>query len=225
VKSDAPAQDAGALFAQLNSIGSGDTKLALRHVESHEKTKNRKAEEKVSTVGEIKSKAVKKSRITGKPSLELRDSKWMVENYDGNKELTVEITSTKEACYIHMCDNCNVIIKGKFNSVTMDNCVKTNLIFDTVVASVEVVNCKSIKVQVNGQVPTMLVDKTDGCGIYLSKTSLHTTIVSSKSSEMNVSVPTGDEDEMKEMPIPEQFVTVYDQKSGKIETESNAHLG
>lgn len=223
--STAPKEEAGALFAQLNAIGSGETKLALKHVQNHEKTKNRSAEERVSTVGEIKAKVVKKSRITGKPLCELSSSKWMVENNEGNKDLVVEITSTKEAVYIHMCDNCNITIKGKFNSVTMDNCVKTNLIFDTVVASVEVVNCKSIKVQVHGQVPTMLIDKTDGAGIYLSKTSLHTTIVSSKSSEMNVSVPVGEEDELKEMPIPEQFVTVYDPKSGKIKTESNAHLG
>jgi len=221
---NAPTQDAGALFAQLNAIGSGESKLALRHVQNHEKTKNRKEEDKKATVGEIKAKVVKKSRITGVAKAELSDNKWMVENQDGNKNIVIEITSTKEAVYIFMCDNSNIIVKGKFNSVVMDNCQKSNLIFDTIVASVEVVNCKSVKVQCQVSVPTMLIDKTDGFHVYLAKTSLHTTIVSSKSSEMNVSVPLGDDDQ-KEMPIPEQFVTTYDEKTGRLKTESNAHMG
>jgi len=218
------AVDAGALFSQINSIGSGQTKLQLRHVKNEEKTKNRKPEEKVATVGEITSKKVAKKRITGKPRIELQDSKWFVENQDGNKDIVIEITGTKEAVYINLCDNCNVTIKGKFNQVVMDNCVKTNLIFDTVVASSELVNCKSVKVQVLGKVPTILVDKVDGFHVYLSKDSLDTVIVSSKSSEMNVSVPI-ENDEFKEMPIPEQFQTRFDQKKGTIVTETNSHLG
>lgn len=43
--------------------------------------------------------------------------------------------------------------------------------------------------QVLGKVPTISVDKTDGCQIYLSPESLNVEIVSSKSSEMNVLVP------------------------------------
>ena len=37
--------------------------------------------------------------------------------------------------------------------------------------------------------PTINVDKTDGCMMYLSKDSLKTEIVSAKSSEMNVLIP------------------------------------
>jgi len=106
----------------------------------------------------------------------------------------------------------------------MDDCQKTSLVFEQIVASVEVVNCRSVKVQVTGQVPTMLIDKTDGIQIFLSETSLHTTIVTSKSSEMNVSVPEGD-DELKEMPIPEQYVSFYDRNSKKLVTNTNSHLG
>lgn len=43
--------------------------------------------------------------------------------------------------------------------------------------------------QVINKVPTVSIDKTDGCMVYLSKESLHTQIVSAKSSEMNVLVP------------------------------------
>lgn len=37
--------------------------------------------------------------------------------------------------------------------------------------------------------PTVSIDKTDGCQMYLSKESLGVEIISSKSSEMNVSIP------------------------------------
>lgn len=43
--------------------------------------------------------------------------------------------------------------------------------------------------QVMGKVPTISINKTDGCHVYLSKDSLSCEIVSAKSSEMNVLVP------------------------------------
>lgn len=45
-----------------------------------------------------------------------------------------------------------------------------------------------------GKVPTISIDKTDGCQMYLSPESLDVEIVSSKSSEMNVLVPQGNGD-------------------------------
>lgn len=38
--------------------------------------------------------------------------------------------------------------------------------------------------------PTVSIQKTDGCQVYLSKESLDAEIVTSKSSEMNLLVPT-----------------------------------
>lgn len=40
-----------------------------------------------------------------------------------------------------------------------------------------------------GKVPTISINKTDGCHVYLSKNSLDCEIVSAKSSEMNVLIP------------------------------------
>lgn len=37
--------------------------------------------------------------------------------------------------------------------------------------------------------PTVAIDKTDGCQTYLSATSLNTVFTTAKSSEMNVSFP------------------------------------
>ena len=48
--------------------------------------------------------------------------------------------------------------------------------------------------QVLTKVPTISIDKTDGCQIYLNQASLDVSIVSAKSSEMNVLVPKADGD-------------------------------
>lgn len=77
--------------------------------------------------------------------------------------------------------------------------------------------------KVLGKVPTISIDKTDGCQMYLSPESLEVEIVSSKSSEMNVLVPKGNGDYVKrffvsdylfsifffqtEYPVPEQYKT------------------
>ena len=45
-----------------------------------------------------------------------------------------------------------------------------------------------------GKVPTVSIDKTDGCMVYLSKDSLDATVVTAKSSEMNILVPKDDGD-------------------------------
>ena len=53
--------------------------------------------------------------------------------------------------------------------------------------------CIFLFIQVLGKVPTISIDKTDGCQMYLSKDSIATEIISAKSSEMNVLIPNGDD--------------------------------
>ena len=71
-------------------------------------------------------------------------------------------------------------------------------------------------VQVLGKVPTISVDKTDGCQMFLNAASVEAEIVTAKSSEMNVLIPKGED--FVEMPIPEQFKTVV--KGGKLVTSA-----
>ena len=47
--------------------------------------------------------------------------------------------------------------------------------------------------QVTGTVPTISIDKTDGCQMYLSKEALGVEIVTAKASEMNVAIPDGED--------------------------------
>uniref|UniRef100_A0A2I3HQP6 CARP motif domain-containing protein n=1 Tax=Nomascus leucogenys TaxID=61853 RepID=A0A2I3HQP6_NOMLE len=64
---------------------------------------------------------------------------------------------------------------------------------------------ESITFQVMSKVPTISINKTDGCHAYLSKNSLDCEIVSAKSSEMNVLIPTEGGD-FNEFPISSTFL-------------------
>ena len=64
-----------------------------------------------------------------------------------------------------------------------------------VCVSPQIVNCKGLQVQVKGSVPSVAIDKTDGCQVYLSYASTGAQIVTSKSSELNVSFPQSEDPE------------------------------
>lgn len=44
-----------------------------------------------------------------------------------------------------------------------------------------------------GRCPTITVDRTDGCQVYLSRESLAAQIVTSRSTEVNVLIPSGED--------------------------------
>uniref|UniRef100_A0A8C2KWJ9 Adenylyl cyclase-associated protein n=1 Tax=Cyprinus carpio TaxID=7962 RepID=A0A8C2KWJ9_CYPCA len=146
------------------------------------------------------------------PVLELEGKKWRVEHQEQSHDLVIEETELRQVVYVFSCSNSTLQIKGKGNSIIMDNCKKLGLVFDSVVGIVEIINSRDIQLQVMGKVPTISINKTEGCHVYLSKDSLDCEIVSAKSSEMNVLVPEG-EDDYREFPIPEQFKTVWDGSS------------
>ncbi|XP_017294557.1 adenylyl cyclase-associated protein 1 [Kryptolebias marmoratus] len=143
------------------------------------------------------------------PVLELEGKKWRVENQEGAQDLVIRDTELKQVVYAFKCNQSTLQVKGKINSITIDSCKKMGLVFDDVVGIVDVINCKDVKVQVLGKIPTISINKTDGCHVYLSKDSLSCEIISAKSSEMNILVPNKD-GEFTELPVPEQFKTVWD---------------
>merc|ERR1711983_562377 len=148
------------------------------------------------------------------PKLELEGKKWAVEYFKGNPNLVVEGTETNQSIYVFRCENSTLKVEGKVNNIVVDGCKKMAVVFDNVVSSCEFINCQSVQMQVLGKVPTISIDKTDGCQMFLSKDSLNTEIITAKSSEMNVMIPT--DDDFVEQPVPEQFKTVV--KGVKLST-------
>lgn len=150
--------------------------------------------------------SIKSNVSTLPPKLVLEGNKWLVEHQNDRHDLKITDTNMRYTVYIYKCSNSTIHIQGKVNSIVLDQCTKVGLQFTAVVSMVEFINCRSVKAQVIETVPTIQIEKTDGCHIYLSKSSLHTEFITSKSSEMTVNIPTHD-GEFKENPIPEQFKT------------------
>lgn len=152
----------------------------------------------------------------GLPILEYqqRGTKWVVENqtkesamqYGDNGLLSIDVTDPKQQVYVYNCDEVTIKVNGgKLKSLIIDKCEKVNVVFDTVISGCEIVNSKKIGTQVDGVCPVFTIDKTIGVTVWLSEASCAVSSFStSLSSEMNISIPDGDD--RKEMPIPEQFV-------------------
>lgn len=143
--------------------------------------------------------------LKGPAKLEFQEgaSKWLVEYQTA--PVSININEKKETVYIFGCVGATVEVKGKCKSIVVDSCKKTVVYFDSAFASCEVVNSQRMQIHCRESVPSVAVDKTDGIIVHLPATSMHTEIVASKSSEMNVSWPDENGD-MVEKPIPEQYV-------------------
>lgn len=166
---------------------------------------------KVENASEAKESTIKPNELKAIPTTktaicEKRSDNWFIE-YQHDNVTTVSDTHLRQKVYIFGCTDASIVIEGKVNTITLDSCKTTKLLFDNVVSSLEIINSKSIQAQCKGIVPSVAIDKTDGCIVYVSWEGREVNFITSKSSEMNVSLPSGPgSDEMIERPLPEQFV-------------------
>ena len=65
-----------------------------------------------------------------------------------NREIVIEGAELQQSVYVYKCSGCTVQVRGKCSNIVLDQCSKTGLVFDSVVAGVELVNCQSVQVQV-----------------------------------------------------------------------------
>jgi len=229
----AKAAEPDAMSKLLQQINQGtDVTKGLRKVSKDQMTHKNPELRKHHTAVPFKPKAAeykpvgmaKKAAPKMPPKFLLEDGKkWVVEFQEG-ANLTIDDTNMKQIVYIYKCNKSTIQVKGKVNSIILDSCKKTGLVFDALVSGSEVVNCQSVQVQAQGQCPTVSIDKTDGCIVYLHKDCLDCQIVTAKSSEMNVSVPRDDGD-YDEHPIVEQFRSYWCSTKKVFVTECVDSLG
>ncbi|TKR81509.1 hypothetical protein L596_015369 [Steinernema carpocapsae] len=221
-KPAAPDTDRQALFAELNkgeAITAGLKKVTA-DMQTHKNPSLReKSTVPVKDAPRAAASAAPKQEVVKPPRIELEQGKqWNVEYFKNNREIVVEVKDMKQTIYIYKCENSVIQVKGKLNSITLDSCKKTSVVFENLLSQVEVINCQSVQIQTQGHMPTLSIQKTDGCMVYLSKESMDAEIVTSKSSEMNVLVPHGEDGEFVEYPVPEQFKTIFNLNKKKLET-------
>uniref|UniRef100_A0A7S4M8K8 Adenylyl cyclase-associated protein n=1 Tax=Vannella robusta TaxID=1487602 RepID=A0A7S4M8K8_9EUKA len=214
--------DVNALFSEINkgtAISSG-----LKKVTSDMKTKNRDPKERSAVVKAAPKKAParKKPVKRGTPKFALEGNKWVCEFQDDNKSMVIEETEPKHTVYLYKNDNCVVNVKGqKVNSICIDSCNKTGIVFNNCIAVVEVINCNGVEIQCQGRVPAFAIDKCSSIQVILSKECLEAEIVTSKSDQVNICIP-GDDGDLMELAVPEQYKTTI--KDNKLETGCVEHV-
>ncbi|OQE23646.1 hypothetical protein PENSTE_c008G07700 [Penicillium steckii] len=231
----APAPDMSAVFDQLNqgeAITSG-----LRKVEKSEMTHKNPGLRAGSTAPEGSSANRGKSPAPNKkpkpenmrarkpPRKDLEGTKWLVENFEGSNEI-IEIPAQKNhSILISRCNKCIIKVPNKANAIAIDNCHGLSIIVDSLVSSLDVIKSPKFALQIDGVVPTVLLDQVDGATVFLGQQSLATEVFTSKSTAVNVNLPPkeGTDEDTKECPIPEQFKSFV--KDGKLVTEIVEHAG
>lgn len=115
-------------------------------------------------------------------------------------------------------------IKGKCNSIFINECQKTNLVAESLVSSIDIIKSNNFAIQVIHKIPTVLVDSCDSGIIYVSKESLDVEVFTSKTSSLNICVAeAGDAGDYAERAVPEQMKHVI--KDGQLLSEIVEHAG
>ncbi len=160
------------------------------------------------------------------PRKDLDGNKWIIENYDNTGSDVVEIQAQlSQSILISRCNKCAIKVMGKANAISIDNCTGLSILVESLVSSLDVIKSPKFQVQVDGVVPTVLLDQVDGATVYLGNQSLKTEVFTSKSTGVNIVLPPieGVEGDDKECPLPEQIRSVV--KNGAVISEVVEHAG
>ncbi|KAK9321421.1 adenylate cyclase associated N terminal-domain-containing protein [Lipomyces orientalis] len=223
----APNGGLGAVFAEINkgeAITSGLKKVDKSQM-THKNPSLRAQEPIASDKPGSPAPPSKPQNLKQKkpPRIELEGTKWIVENFENDPKVIV-VAEINHGVFIHRCKNSTVQIKGKFNTVTLNECNSTGLLVESLVSSVDVIKSNNFALQVTGKLPTISVDQCDNGQIYLSTESMEVEIYTSKSSGLNVNVPDeAEEGDFKERPVPEQLL--HRISNGKLVSTIVEHIG
>jgi adenylyl cyclase-associated protein len=210
-----------AVFGEL-SQGLEVTK-GLKKVTADMKAKNRT--DRSGKVTETAPKKAGPKREKGPSGIRFVGGRWMAENFDEG-EHTLDKADMKSNVYISMCDDSRFIVPGKVKSITVDSCVKCDVIINEVISTVEVVNSKSVTLWLQDKTPSVAIDKTQSARVVLSKKTFDCApdIYTSNVTAMNVEIPGADDKaDNVEVPIPEQFLTKINPKTRAVETTQVKH--
>lgn len=146
--------DRNALFAQINQGADITKKLkkVTSDMQTHKNTALREgpAPYKGPTPFKKAPEAVKVVAPIEKEPVFSRDGKkWLIEYQKNNPNLLVENVEMNNVVYMFKSQNSTLTVKGKLNSIVIDSCKKCSIVFDSLVSSVEFVNCQSVQMQVS----------------------------------------------------------------------------
>ncbi|KAG5438856.1 hypothetical protein PCK2_000919, partial [Pneumocystis canis] len=116
-------------------------------------------------------------------------SRWIIENFENDSNIVIDQLEINQSIQIFNCRTCTIYLKGKANTVYMDQTVNCGLMIDTLISGIEFTRCMSLTLQILDYTPTITLDQCDNCQIYLSPNCLNTEIITSKYNTINVHIP------------------------------------
>eukprot|EP01083_Nonionella_stella_P015065 42170_1 len=226
--SESKESESNPLFASLQK--GGDITKGLKKVTRDMTNKDKKISGKIEEKAKPKTAAAKKKAAPKKvkpPAIRKQGFRIWVENYvEGIEE--IKDAGIKNEVYICNCKNSGFKIDTKVKAVIVDSCEKVQVEISDVLTSVDMINTKRSTLYIKKVAPTINVDKCAGPRLVLFQEFLDTKpqIITSMTSDMNVSVPgkTADDD-MKDIPVPYQFITTVDPETKELKTVAVEHAG
>jgi adenylyl cyclase-associated protein len=153
----------------------------------------------------------------------LEGNKWFVENITDKQDIVVVPTAFMQSVFIRKCTKAVITIQGKCNAISVEGSKETGVIFDDVIANVEVINSQKVQLQANGSLHNIVIEKTRGATVFLqTEAGRKSEIVTSNSEEVNIVVPDPSGDP-KEHSIPVQFISKFE--GTKLVTRPAEHSG
>jgi len=142
--------DRAALFASLNK-GEGVTsglKKVTADMQTHKNPSIRAGSTVPAKQAPTADSGPKAPSAAKPPKFVLEGKKWIVEYQVGQKSLVIDKTEMNQVVYMFGCKDSVINIKGKLNSIVVDSCIKTAVVFESLVSSVEFVNARDCQMQV-----------------------------------------------------------------------------
>jgi len=137
--------------------------------------------------------------------------KWVVENHGKTTvDLPADRIQSKQNVFITKCDGTTIRIGSKVKAVLIEKCTKCHIEVDSVVSSVELINCSHVKLSMSKDTPTVSLERSHDCQVFLSETCLdcNPQIFSSNIANVSLELPHPDPKRgFAEIPLPTQFVS------------------
>jgi len=156
----------------------------------------------------------------------------MIENFESPNEVIEIAAAQNHSILISRCNKSIVKVNNKANAISIDNCQGLSLIVDSLVSSLDVIKSSKFALQIDGIVPTVLLDGVDGAMIYFPASDSSgqrpvTEVFTTKSTSVNIMLPPKpgkEDDDTKELPLPEQIKSYIDER-GELVSEIVEHAG
>ncbi|CAK60697.1 unnamed protein product (macronuclear) [Paramecium tetraurelia] len=205
----------GALFAELN-VGADITKRlkpVQKNVEKQDPLQPTTAKQQQSTQQAA-------AQLPKEPKRYCKEN-WFLENFQNEKliEFKDDEIEMKQSLFVENCKNCGILVKAKVKSIFLQKCERVELVFDQTISGVDVVNCKKVKVTCLTKCPSLMINNSESVFMAFNADK-QCEIISSKTMDLNITYLQEDGDYAKDTNIAEQFLTVWDNDSGKFITKA-----